>query len=155
VNGRGLLAKAFIPVVVIALLVWLAASSWGTGTDDTKQKFTFSQMLAQVRQQPGSIQSATFHPSTQDVEFRYADGTKAEATYPVDESAYELQQLLESKHILFDAKRSDSSPWWDILTSLLPFVLLFGFWIFLMQQVQRRKGKGQTPSGSDPGSSPY
>jgi ATP-dependent Zn protease len=155
VNGRGLLAKAFIPVVVIALLVWLAASSWGTGTDDTKQKYTFSQMLGQVRQQPRSILSATFHASTQEVEFRYADGTKAEAAYPVDESAYELQQLLESKHILFDAKRSDSSPWWDILTSLLPFVLLFGFWIFLMQQVQRRKGWGQTRSGPDPGSSGY
>src|SRR5207248_608877 len=27
-------------------------------------------------------------------------------------------------------------PWWSILTSLLPFVLLFGFWIFLMNQVQ-------------------
>jgi cell division protease FtsH len=29
-----------------------------------------------------------------------------------------------------------SSAWWSILTGLLPFVLLFGFWIFLMNQVQ-------------------
>ncbi len=28
------------------------------------------------------------------------------------------------------------SPWWSILTYILPFVLFFGFWIFLMNQVQ-------------------
>ena len=38
--------------------------------------------------------------------------------------------------MLFDSKGVGSSPWWSILTSLLPFVLLFGFWIFLMNQVQ-------------------
>src|SRR5260370_26262670 len=36
----------------------------------------------------------------------------------------------------FNSKGVGSSPWWSILTSLLPFVLLFGFWIFLMNQVQ-------------------
>ena len=153
-NDRGLLTKLFFPVIIIALLVWLAASSWGTGTDNTKRKYLFTQMLEQVRQQPSSIRSVTFHPSTQEVEFRYADGTKARAAYPVDQSAYELQKLLESKHVLFDARRTSSSPWWSLLTSLLPFVLLFGFWIFLMRQVQRRKGWGRTRSGSDPSSSP-
>jgi cell division protease FtsH len=39
-------------------------------------------------------------------------------------------------HVPFDSKGVGSSPWWSILTSLLPFVLLFGFWIFLMNQVQ-------------------
>ena len=38
--------------------------------------------------------------------------------------------------VQFDSKGTGSSPWWSILTSLLPFVLLFGFWIFLMNQVQ-------------------
>jgi cell division protease FtsH len=28
------------------------------------------------------------------------------------------------------------SPWWSVLTYILPFVLFFGFWIFLMNQVQ-------------------
>ena len=31
----------------------------------------------------------------------------------------------------------------DLLQSLLPFVLLFGFWVFLMRTV--RIGKGQNP----------
>jgi cell division protease FtsH len=38
--------------------------------------------------------------------------------------------------VLFDSKGVGSSPWWSILTSILPFVLLLGFWLFLMNQVQ-------------------
>ncbi|TMM17034.1 MAG: ATP-dependent zinc metalloprotease FtsH [Actinobacteria bacterium] len=41
-----------------------------------------------------------------------------------------------SHHVAFNSKGVGGSPWWSILTSLLPFVLLFGFWIFLMNQVQ-------------------
>ena len=28
---------------------------------------------------------------------------------------------------------------WDVLTSLLPFVLLFGFWTFLMRQYRTKQ----------------
>jgi cell division protease FtsH len=131
--------NALFPLIIVAVLVWLAVSSLGGG-DDSPKRITYSQVLNQVRHQPGAIQSVIFHPSTQEVELRYADNTKAKVAYPVDESAYALQQLLEEKQIIFDAKRTGSSAWWDILTSLLPFVLLFGFWIFLMQGVRSRKG---------------
>jgi cell division protease FtsH len=43
---------------------------------------------------------------------------------------------MRSKSVAFNSKGIGSSPWWSILTGLLPFVLLFGFWIFLMNQVQ-------------------
>ncbi len=36
----------------------------------------------------------------------------------------------------FDSKGTGEYAWWSILTYLLPFVLFFGFWIFLMNQVQ-------------------
>src|SRR4029077_554188 len=35
-----------------------------------------------------------------------------------------------------DGTTTGSSPWWSILEYILPFVLIFGFWIFLMNQVQ-------------------
>ncbi len=140
-SDRGVVAKVLFPLIVVGALIWLATASWGGG--DSTKKYTFSQTLEQVRRSPQAIKFATFHPSTQEVEFEYADGTKTTVAYPVDQSAFELQQLLESKHIIFDSKRTGSSAWWSILTSLLPFVLLFGFWIFLMQQTRQRK------SGSD------
>jgi ATP-dependent Zn protease len=96
-------------------------------------------VLAQARRTPPPFQSVTFRPRTQEVEVRYSDGTKATVAYPVDQSAFELQQVLEKNGVLFDAKRTGSSAWWSILSSLLPFVLLFGFWVFLMRQTRQRK----------------
>jgi ATP-dependent Zn protease len=139
------------PLVIVAALIWLAVQTIGGDTSDGNLRF--SEALALVRQGATGIDHVTFHPSSQEVDFRFVSGKTRTTVYPVDQSGYELQQLLEDKRIPFDAKRVGSSAWWSILTSLLPFVLLFGFWIFLMQQVQRRKGWGQTPSGSDPSSS--
>src|SRR5207344_3389464 len=56
--------------------------------------------------------------------------------YPSDQSQIWFQGQLVKHGVKFDSKGVGGSPWWGILTSLLPFVLLFGFWIFLMNQVQ-------------------
>jgi ATP-dependent Zn protease len=142
-NGSRFWRTALFPLVIIAALIWIGVQT--LGDDDSKQKLLFSQALNFVRQHSSDIRYVTFHPSTQEVEFHFSNGKTATVGYPVDQSAYELQQLLESKNVPFDAKRTGSSAWWSILTSLLPFVLLFGFWIFLTQQFQKRK------EGSDPG----
>ena len=61
---------------------------------------------------------------------------KATVHYPTDQVVPDLQKQMHDHQVLYDSKGTGSSPWWSILTSLLPFVLLFGFWIFLMNQVQ-------------------
>ena len=126
--------QALFPLVIIAALVWLAAQT--LGSDNSKAHLRFSDALALVRQSPGEIEHVTFRPSTQEAEFRLRTGKSRTTAYPVDASAFELQQLLEDKGVPFDSKRVGSSPWWSMLTSLLPFVLLFGFWILLMRKVR-------------------
>jgi len=55
--------------------------------------------------------------------------------YPSDQSAANLQQLMADHHVQFDSKGTGGSPWWSILTSLLPLRLaVSAFWIFLMNQ---------------------
>jgi cell division protease FtsH len=136
--------QAIFPLVIIAALVWLALQT--LGGDTTTDKLRFSDALAHVRQSPGDIERVTFRPSTQEAKFRFRNGKTATVAYPVDASAYELQQLLEDKGVAFDAKRVGSSAWWSTLTSLLPFVLLFGFWILLMRKVRTGPATG---SGSE------
>src|SRR5207248_10782225 len=63
-------------------------------------------------------------------------GPTYKINYASDAAQLQFQDLLQRKGIDFDSKSLGGSPWWGILTSLLPFVLLFGFWIFLMNQVQ-------------------
>jgi ATP-dependent Zn protease len=123
------------PLVIIAALVWLGAQT--IGGDSKGDRVPFSDALTMVRQSSGGIVRATFRPSTHEVEFRFSSGRRDKTVYPVDQSAFELQQLLEEKGIPFDAKRPGSGPVWSLLTALLPFVLLIGFWLLLMRNVRR------------------
>jgi ATP-dependent Zn protease len=137
------------PAVIIAALIWLVAQTLGNNSSSSGN-LRFSDALALVRQNPGGIDHVTFHPSTQVVDFRLRTGRTRKTAYPVDQSAYELQQLLEEKGVAFDARKKGSSTSWSILTSLLPFVLLFGFWVFLIRTVKQKapteRGSPETPS---------
>jgi cell division protease FtsH len=134
--------SALFPLIVIVLLVYLASQTLipkGKGT----KKETYSQLIALVKTKPGSIGEVVFSPGKRSITATPQEGEvfdngakKISVHYPNDQSANAFQQLLERQHVTFDSKGTGSSPWWSILTSLLPFVLLFGFWIFLMNQVQ-------------------
>jgi cell division protease FtsH len=127
--------SALFPLVIIAALVWLALQT--LGSKGTKQeKATLYEVIQRVETQPTSITEAVFNPSKQEIAVTLKDGKKVVVHYPGDQSQAQIQSLMLKKHVEFDSKGVGSSPWWSILTSLLPFVLLFGFWIFLMNQVQ-------------------
>jgi cell division protease FtsH len=133
--------SALFPLVIIAALVWLALQTLGAHIQKST-KITLSQVQAKiVACQPAepatcSIQELVFNPNKQELSGKLTNGDKVTVHYPSDQSAADLQTLMASHGVQFDSKGTGSSPWWSILTSLLPFVLLFGFWIFLMNQVQ-------------------
>jgi ATP-dependent Zn protease len=140
-----LFPRALFPLIIIAALIWLGLQTLANDSNGSSNSLRFSDALALVRQEPSRIDHVTFHPSTQAVDFRLRTGRTRTTVYPVDQSAYELQKLLEENAVAFEAKRTGSSASWSIFTSLLPFVLLFGFWVFLMRTVKQR-----TPTGQDP-----
>jgi cell division protease FtsH len=133
--------SALFPLVIIAALVWLALETLG-GNDQKSMKLTYSEAIQRIEScaPPGecNISEAVFTPNKHELrlQFKGPDKTKATVHYPSDQSVPALEEKLEDSGITFDSKGTGSSPWWSILTSLLPFILLFGFWIFLMNQVQ-------------------
>ncbi|HEU5277344.1 MAG TPA: ATP-dependent zinc metalloprotease FtsH [Gaiellaceae bacterium] len=129
--------SALFPLVIIAALVWLALQTLG-GSSQKSEKVTLSEVQAQITACPDNclLQEVIFSPNKQELKVLYDGGKKAYVHYPSDQSAADLQKLMADNSVRFDSKGTGSSPWWSILTSLLPFVLLFGFWIFLMNQVQ-------------------
>jgi cell division protease FtsH len=134
--------SALFPLVIIAALVWLALQTLGDqGPKKTKTTYSrvYNEVLAcNTPETPGcEIASITFNPNKQEMKVEYKDDRNESVVhYPSEQSVPNLEQALRDHQILFDSKGTGSSPWWSILTSLLPFVLLFGFWIFLMNQVQ-------------------
>ena len=125
--------SALFPLIIIAALVWLALQTLGGGTKATP--WTTSQAFQAVKDNPSSIDQVTIDPNKQSLSLLVGD-KKYSVHYATPQSEAAFEQLMLKQNVKFNSKGVGSSPWWSILTSLLPFVLLFGFWIFLMNQVQ-------------------
>jgi cell division protease FtsH len=128
--------SALFPLIVIVLLVFLASRTLLPGGSNDTQKMTYSQLIERVQDSPETIQSVTFVPKSREIQATLSDEKKVKVNYPSDESQIEFQNELETHGVAFDSKGTGDSAWWSILTYLLPFLLFFGFWIFLMNQVQ-------------------
>jgi cell division protease FtsH len=133
--------SALFPLVIIAALVWLALQTLG-GHGSNSHPETFSQLYQTAKATPGQLSDVVFVPSKQEIDATVG-GQKVTVNYASDQDQHSFQQLLaaavssgKAPADLYSSKGIGSSPWWSILSSLLPFVLLFGFWIFLMNQVQ-------------------
>jgi cell division protease FtsH len=125
--------SAFFPLIVIVLLVWLASQTLipkGKGTE----ALTTSGAYAKVR--AGLVQSAEFSPSKRAVSLKLTDGKKATVHYASDQAQLQFQDLLEKQGVKWDSKGTGGFSWTALIGSFLPFLLLIGFWIFLMNQVQ-------------------
>jgi cell division protease FtsH len=140
--------SALFPLVIIAALVWLALQTLGhNGKPQTSiQTSQFIQAVHSVKDPTSSSQvsDVVIDPNKQSISATVTDSqlspplNDANVTihYATDQSEFAIEQAMKDSSVTFNAKGVGSSPWWSILSSLLPFVLLFGFWIFLMNQVQ-------------------
>ena len=119
-------------------MVFLASRTLLPGGSSDTQKLTYSQLITMVEDNPEAIKSVLFVPKSREIQVDLSSGKKAKVNYPTDQSQFAFQTMLEdaSTPIPFDSKGTGDSAWWSILTYLLPFLLFFGFWIFLMNQVQ-------------------
>jgi cell division protease FtsH len=127
--------SALFPLIVIVLLVYLASQTLLPRADEP-QKVTYSELIASVQNSPEMFESVLFVPNGRSIEAELTSGKKLKVNYPSDESQIEFQNLLQERGVTFDSKGTGGSTWVSILTYALPFVLFFGFWIFLMNQVQ-------------------
>ncbi|HEX2111807.1 MAG TPA: ATP-dependent zinc metalloprotease FtsH [Gaiellaceae bacterium] len=126
--------SALFPLILIVLLVYLASQTLLPNRDE-RRKIEYSQLIQVVNDDPSSVSELVFTPKNRSIEATVG-GEKIKTNYPSDESQAAFQRKLEVNDVAFDSKGTGESAWWSFLTYLLPFVLFFGFWIFLMNQVQ-------------------
>ena len=125
--------SALFPLVVIVLLVYLASQTL-MPRRDSGQNITYSELIQQTKQ--GNVSEVTFTPTRQSISAVLDSGQKVKVNYPSPQSQIEYQKVLEQNNVKFDSKGIGTSAWWALLTGFLPFLLLIGFWIFLMNQMQ-------------------
>jgi cell division protease FtsH len=125
--------SALFPLFVIVLLVYLASQTLIPHGKNT-QKVTYSEFRHDIN--VGQVANAEFNPSKRQISGKLQDGKKYSVHYPADQSVPGIEAALDKNSVEYDSKGTGNWSWIGFFTSLLPFVLLFAFWIFLMNQVQ-------------------
>ncbi len=126
--------SALFPLIVIVLLVYLASQTLMRGGGKETKVSTYGLTQA-IKNNPSGISDVSIDPNKQKISFTL-NGSKSSVSYASAQDEHQIVNLMQDNSVDYNSKGVGSSPWWSILTSLLPFVLLFGFWIFLMNQVQ-------------------
>ena len=127
--------SALFPLVVIVLLVWVASQTLIPHSKSEKKE-TLSGFITLAKQR--DVEHVVFSPSKHSISATVTSQGDKKITvhYPADESVPGITRVLEDKGIDFDSKGTGGFSWVSAFFSLLPFIILIAFWIFLMNQVQ-------------------
>jgi cell division protease FtsH len=113
-------------LVVVGVLVW----NFSTRFQRSDQAISFSTFMTQVS--AGQVASVVI--TGNEITGTLKDNTKFHTYAPTQ---YEgLANRLDEKGVLMTAKEPTTSPWATLLYSWAPILLLIGFWIFFMRQMQ-------------------
>jgi cell division protease FtsH len=114
-------------LVVVAVGVW----NFSTRFQTRERSVPFSDFMADV--EAGKVDKVTI--TGQEVTGSYRAGGEAFHTYAPSQYDALANKLIE-RGISVNAKEPTQSPWASLLYSWAPILLLIGFWIFFMRQMQ-------------------
>jgi cell division protease FtsH len=132
---RRFFRSAAFPILIVIVLAFFAQRLISPGTEEPTP--TYDQFVSQVKHDPESIESITFEQKTDSLTVEQKDDKSYSTGYPTEGNAQSnLVNLLAKKGIETKVEGTGGSSFLSILTYILPFLLFFGFWIFLMNQMQ-------------------
>ena len=103
-----LFRSAFIPLIAIVLVVWLASNTlMSKSAGAVNGVATYSQLQTYIQQGSSPhVYEVVFDPSKRAITatFGSKSGQTVTVHYPSDESALEFQNLLNKYHVLYDSK---------------------------------------------------
>jgi cell division protease FtsH len=119
-------------LIVMGVLIW----QFSAGFQRNENQISFSQFLKDVEQ--GQVATVTITGSEITGTLGTSvggDGNPKFRTYAP--AQYEgLANKLEDRHVQITAKPETTSPWATLLYSWAPILLMIGFWLFIMRQMQ-------------------
>ena len=130
---RRFFRSAAFPILIVIVLAFFAQRL--ISPPSTEKTPTFNELPQRIETNPTSIDSVTFQQKTETVKVVEADGDEYSTGYPPELQASVVNQL-DRADVETTIKGTGGSGFLSILTYILPFVLFFGFWLFLMNQMQ-------------------
>jgi cell division protease FtsH len=128
---RRFFKSAAFPILLVVILAFIAQRLISPGPSEEPP--SYSEFRGQVEQ--GRIAEVTINTKDNTLDVTERNGDEYETGF-LPEDSQGLQNLLERNEVQFDVKGTGGSSLLSLLTYILPFLLFFGFWIFLMNQMQ-------------------
>jgi cell division protease FtsH len=120
-------------LVVVAVLIW----NFSTGLQGSEQVIPFSDFLAKVS--ADEVEEVTITGPEIVGTLKIGVDNKFRTYAPLQFEG--LGNRLHDKGVRITAKPQTTSPWANLLYSWAPILLMIGFWIFIMRQMQRGGNK--------------
>ncbi len=129
--------SAAFPILIVVVLAFFASKLISSGKS-SEPTHTYQTLVSQNLPK-GEVKSAEIKQKGNAVEVTLKNKEKYEVGY-VPSAAPQLIQKLEKANAEsgteFNIETDKSSIWLSLLTYIIPFALFFGFWLFIMNQVQ-------------------
>ncbi len=124
---------ALVPILIVIVLAFFAQRI--ISPPQSGDEPNYSDFIAQINDAPDQIDSVTINTNDNTVDVTKSDGNEYSTGYPSN-TEESLVNTLERQQIDTSVKGKGGSGLLSLLTYILPFVLIFGFWLFLMNQMQ-------------------
>ena len=116
---------------VILALVVMIYSVFRKPAANTDQP-SFSELEQKIKS--GDVDNITINSSTGDVTGHYKNKDEFHSTIPIGYN--DFYKLLEEKGVQAKIDKDNSNSWMSILIQTFPIVLVAGFWVFMLRQMQ-------------------
>jgi cell division protease FtsH len=130
---RRFFRSAAFPILIVVVLAFFAQRLISPGSGhETPDYNTFVE-----RVNSNQIESVTWNTKDNSLNVKQNDGTSYDEAYPDSDAAQaQLLNTLQQHGVKTEIKGKGGSSLLSLLTYILPFLLFFAFWIFLMNQMQ-------------------
>jgi cell division protease FtsH len=130
---RRFFRSAAFPILIVVVLAFFAQRLISPGSGDKTPDY--NDFVSRVNSD--QIESVTWNTKDNTLNVKQNDGTSYDEAYPdSDASQAQLLNTLQAHDVKTEIKGKGGSSLLSLLTYILPFLLFFAFWIFLMNQMQ-------------------
>jgi cell division protease FtsH len=123
--------SAFFPILVVIILAIVLQMVFSRSGSQT-QAYSYSTFLSDL--QADNVKSVDINVNNQTMKVTLKNGTVGQTGY-LDATTL-AQQLQTYPSVAVTSNKPGTSWWSSALVSILPFILIIGVWIFLMNQMQ-------------------
>ena len=129
-------------IILLAFVLWQVFTP--KNTSGRTQETTYGEFMANVDQNKIKEVTLNLSANSYDIDGEYREPDQKFHVTIFKEAAPDLVKELRDKGVRINVKEVSHGDWLSILINLLPFVVLFALWVFMIRQMQAGGNKAMS-----------